>query len=132
MVGRKPNAGHFQKGNRLGGRPVGSRNRFSEHFLADLAEHWAVHGKAALDRVAVEKPHVYCQLACSLVPRQLNVEKFNPLGDWTDEELRRVMEHVAADRARLVREIEQINGAAMIEASPVATPFPFEPEPEKS
>ncbi len=48
-----------QSGNPAG-RPVGSRNRLSEKFIADLAEHWQANGEAALN-ATLEKDR---QLTC--------------------------------------------------------------------
>ena len=37
----KPHSGQFQPGNRLGGRPLGSRNRLTEVALRMLGDHFA-------------------------------------------------------------------------------------------
>ena len=49
----------FKPGNRLGGRPLGSRNRLSEIALQALGEDIAEHGAETIERVRREKPHVY-------------------------------------------------------------------------
>jgi Family of unknown function (DUF5681) len=41
------------------GRPRGSRNRLSEKFLAELAEHFEMNGKAMLDSALAESPSAY-------------------------------------------------------------------------
>jgi hypothetical protein len=94
----------------------------SEIALAALGEHFAEHGKTAIDTVYREKPHVYLQIVASLLPRQLQVERTSAFGDLTDEELAQIEEMLAASRARTVSEIEQYNGAASFPpASPDST-----------
>ena len=36
----------------INGRPVGARGRFSQRFIADLADAWEKHGAAALEQTA--------------------------------------------------------------------------------
>jgi hypothetical protein len=43
------------------GRPVGSRNKLSEQFLADLQEDWEQHGKAIFQIMREQFPDVYFQ-----------------------------------------------------------------------
>jgi hypothetical protein len=38
------------------GRPKGSKHKLSEAFLRELTEAWEEHGKAALNKLAVEDP----------------------------------------------------------------------------
>jgi hypothetical protein len=49
----------------------------------------------------------------SLLPKQTTVETLSPLGDLTDEEIAMLDEMLAASRARLVRELEPHDGAAI-------------------
>jgi hypothetical protein len=37
------------------GRPVGSRTVFSQGFLKDLASVWASHGRAAMEKTAIDQ-----------------------------------------------------------------------------
>ena len=60
-----------QSGNPTG-RPTGSRNRLSEIFLADLAEHWQANGVAAMDATLGKDPAAYLRVVASLMPK--NVE----------------------------------------------------------
>ena len=53
-----------QSGNPAG-RPIGSRNKFSEAFLADLLGTWEEHEKAALERGATNNPAVFLRVAAS-------------------------------------------------------------------
>jgi hypothetical protein len=102
----KPHSGQFQPGNRLGGRPLGSRNRLTEVALAALGEDFAEHGKAAIEKVRREKTHVYLQIVASLLPRQLHVERSSVLGELSDEELEMMQELLTASRAQLVSELD--------------------------
>jgi hypothetical protein len=52
--------GRYQKGMPGGpGRPVGSRNRLSEHFLADLQADWQQHGNEILPIIREKYPDLY-------------------------------------------------------------------------
>lgn len=101
-----PKPHQFQPGNRLGGRPLGSRNRLTETALAALGEHFAVHGAAAIHRVFIEEPGTYLKIVASLLPRQTTIEKLSPFGDLSDTELAELEQHVVATRARIIKAIE--------------------------
>jgi hypothetical protein len=111
--------GTFAPGWRGGGRPPGARNKLGEIALATLTEHFAEHGKDAIDTVYREKPHVYLQVVASLLPKQMTVERLSPLGEMSDGELELLQQYLAMSRAKLVRELEQHNGSA-IELEPEA------------
>jgi len=99
--------GHrFQPGNKLGGRPVGSRNRLSEVMLSLLAADAQANGAAVIARVREEEPGVWLRCMCSLLPRQVQIEKLSPLADVTDQELIEIEEMLRASRARIVRQLE--------------------------
>jgi Family of unknown function (DUF5681) len=53
------------------GRPLGSRNKLSEDFIADLYESWKTLGKPALLAAAWTDPVAYVRVVASLVPREL-------------------------------------------------------------
>lgn len=55
------------------GRPKGSRNRLSESFLRDVADHWQDNGVEAIRRTFEEKPEVYFKTIASLLPKDVNV-----------------------------------------------------------
>ncbi len=44
------------------GRPLGSKHKLSEAFLADMVTAWREHGRKALERLATENPHAYLRL----------------------------------------------------------------------
>ena len=103
------------------------RNRLTEVALAALGADFAEHGAAVIEEVRKTKPHVYLQVVASLLPRQLHVERTSVLGELSDEELQLLEEHLAAVRARTVRELE-INGAAIDEKQQPSFP-PASPDP---
>ena len=111
---RKPN-GQFVAGWQGGpGRPAGLRNKLSEPFLQALANDFAAHGQAAIQRVRNERPDRYLAVIASLCPKELHVERTSPLGELTDAEIDLLEETLRAGRARLVPAPEQ-NGAAVLE-----------------
>ena len=75
----------FQKGNKNGGRKLGSRNRLSAAFVDALAADFEKHGDGVIAILRVESPSDYCRLIGSLVPKELGVEvsnKQNELREW--------------------------------------------------
>jgi hypothetical protein len=91
-------------------------------MLQLLAADAAENGAAVIAQVRKEKPHVWLQCMCALLPRQVSIEKLSPLGELTDEELRLCDELLTATHARTVRELERHNGAASFPpASPDST-----------
>jgi hypothetical protein len=70
--------GTFVAGHRGGpGRPVGSRNRLAESFLADLQKQWAKSGKKALERTATDDPVAFTKIVASLMPREMLASVIN-------------------------------------------------------
>ncbi len=61
-----------QSGNPLG-RPIGARNKLSEDFLNALHEEFQEHGKAAVEKVRLERPMEFLKIIASLVPREMNL-----------------------------------------------------------
>ena len=55
------------------GRPLGSKNRVAEDFVKALADDFAEHGKAVIEKVRLEKPGTYLKLVADLVPKDFNV-----------------------------------------------------------
>jgi hypothetical protein len=102
-----PKPHQFQPGNRLGGRPLGSRNRLSETMMQLFAADVAENGAAVIAQVRKEKPSVWLQCVCSLLPKQMTVEKLLPLADLTDDELALIEETLSASRAKLVSTSEK-------------------------
>jgi hypothetical protein len=59
------------------GRPKGSKHKLSEAFLRELTEAWEEHGKAALNKLAVEDPVNFVRVAASVIPREFGIEVSN-------------------------------------------------------
>lgn len=65
----------FKVGNPGGpGRPLGSRNKLSEYFLHELADHFEEHGREAIEQVFRERPGEYLRIIASLIPKELMLE----------------------------------------------------------
>ena len=62
-----------QSGNPAG-RPKGARNRLSEDFAQTLANDYAQHGVAAIQRMREADPVAYIKTIASLLPRQIEAD----------------------------------------------------------
>jgi hypothetical protein len=60
------------------GKPVAARNRLSGAFLKALADDFAKHGRAAIERCRVDTPSRYLQIVASLLPREVAIETRGP------------------------------------------------------
>ena len=74
-----------QSGNPLG-RPKGSRNRLSEHFIAAMSDDFDEHGISVIETVRAENPVDYLKIIASIVPKEIAVKDVN-LDGLTDNEL---------------------------------------------
>lgn len=83
-----------QSGNPAG-RPVGSRNKLSEKFFADLAEHWQANGEAAMDATLEKDPAAYVRIVASLMPKDVKLT-----ADTSDVFLELLREMTAARKLR--------------------------------
>lgn len=68
------------------GRPLGSRAKLEERFLADLLADWEDHGAAALAAAREEDPVGYVKVAASLMPKKVDPD--GALEGITRDELR--------------------------------------------
>lgn len=70
------------------GRPVGTRQAFSAGFCSDLARVWAQHGRAAMEKTAIDQPGVFFTTCARLLPANvaLTIEQSLPgnlsMEDW--------------------------------------------------
>ena len=55
------------------GRPAGSRNKLSEHFVTDLQELWGEQGPHILRRVAKESPEKLLAAMVQVLPKNFQV-----------------------------------------------------------
>jgi hypothetical protein len=69
--GSRDNKGRFLKGAKRpgAGRPVGSRVKLEELFVADLCESWRKNGPAVLEVLATKEPGTYAKVAASILPK---------------------------------------------------------------
>ena len=63
-----------QSGN-LNGRPVGTRQAFSAGFYRDLAEVFAKHGRAAMEKTAIDQPSVFFGICARLLPAETRLHR---------------------------------------------------------
>ncbi len=69
------------------GRPVGARSKLGEAFLEQMLADFQQHGKAAIERVRLEKPDQYLKVIASILPREVNLGLDDDTADMTDAEL---------------------------------------------
>ena len=80
------------------GRPLGSRSAFSAGFSRDLAEVWAKHGRAAMEKTAIDQPGVFFATCARLIGPEvkLTIEQTLPgnlsMEDW--QVMREIVEAV--------------------------------------
>lgn len=55
------------------GRPVGSRNKFSDSFYRDIAAKWATDGPAILDIAATVDPVRFLAVCAALMPKDVSL-----------------------------------------------------------
>jgi len=80
--------GRFQTGNKGGpGRPLGSRNKLSEDFIAAIYDDWTNHGAGVLARVRKTNPTGYLRIIAALCPVRLDVETPEQFPKKTEDEL---------------------------------------------
>jgi hypothetical protein len=75
-----------QSGNPAG-RPVGSRNKLAETFLADVLTEWETHGAAAISEMREKSAADFCKMVASLCPKEMTLNVNNEI-EMTDDELR--------------------------------------------
>ena len=87
-----------QSGN-MNGRPVGTRQAFSAGFHRDLAEVWAKHGRAAMEKTAQDQPGVFFATCVRLLPNDVRVTVEQSLpGNLNMEDWQTMKEVIAAVR----------------------------------
>ena len=91
------------------GRPVGSRNQFSNSFMADLASVWAEHGRSAMEQTARTMPSVFFAPAARVLPKDvaITLEQTYPGGLTPDDiaVLRAIKESIPDADARSPTEV---------------------------
>jgi hypothetical protein len=77
------------------GRPLGSRNKFGEQFVADFYEDWQQHGAAAIVKLREESVRDYLRVAVAILPKELHV-KTESIEDLSDNELMDILDTIRA------------------------------------
>ncbi|MEM9122180.1 MAG: hypothetical protein AAGB03_02555 [Pseudomonadota bacterium] len=99
-------SGRFVAGHRLGGRPLGARNRLGAAFLQALQDDFDDHGEAAIAAVRSDKPLDYLKIIASILPKDLAVSiEMNEA--FTDDDL-----------DREIRKASRALGYTLLEATP--------------
>lgn len=70
-MSRDKTTGRFLTGNKGGGRPTGSRNKFAENFLEAAAAEWEAGGRDAMTKMRVSDPSAYVRTMASILPRDV-------------------------------------------------------------
>lgn len=67
----------FKKGNNANpaGRPVGSRNKLGEKFVADVLAAWEREGPAVLAAMIEKRPWAFANLVAQIIPKEFNIDK---------------------------------------------------------
>ena len=78
---RDPQTGRFTKGWKGGGRPIGSKDRFSKRVLDTLEACWEANADEMLTQLAAEKPEVIMGMIARLMPANLIQEDITGIGD---------------------------------------------------
>jgi hypothetical protein len=55
------------------GRPLGTRNKFSESFVSDVAAVWADRGRNILENMAQDEPARFAELCGRLIPKDVSL-----------------------------------------------------------
>jgi hypothetical protein len=84
---KRDEAGRFIVPPKSPGRPVGARNKLGEAFIEALYEDFTENGVAAIQSVRAEKPDQYLKVIASLMPKDVNLNLNNDLGELSDDEL---------------------------------------------
>jgi hypothetical protein len=101
VIERKPN-GQFAKGSsgNLGGNAQRTRHVFNKEFLEAQAEHFRLHGREVIARVARDQPAAYMKICALLVPREMKLEHSGGVKAMTDEQLDRAIAFIEEQLAK--------------------------------
>jgi hypothetical protein len=95
----KDEQGRFITGNIGGGRPKGARSKLSEQFLIDVQSEWATHGAVAISDMREKNPGDFVKMVASLLPKDVNLNFTDNLGELSDDELLGQLRTLAASIA---------------------------------
>ena len=94
----------FKPGNKLGGRPKGSRNKLGEDFISALQQDFRSHGDEVIARVREDKPDQYLKVIASILPKEFTVNH-NAGDELSDDQLGIILD---AARRRLAQASEHL------------------------
>ena len=107
---RDPQNGRFTKGWKGGGRPVGSKDRFSKRVLDTLEACWEANADEMLAQLAAEKPEVIMGMIARLMPANLIQEDITGItadsNNTIPEVTIRLVNKVEDETPALPREVE--------------------------
>ncbi len=87
-----------QSGNPAG-RPRGARNKFGNEFVEALAEDFAMHGAASIQKVRENSPTAYLRVIAQVIPKEI---EFNGgsrgLREYSDAELQAIIADEEAEK----------------------------------
>ena len=95
-----------------------TRHVFNKEFLEALAEHFRLHGREVIARVARDQPAAYMKICALLVPREMKLEHSGGVKAMTDEQLERGVELIK----RLIAERDAGQNAKVIEGEAEVVP----------
>jgi hypothetical protein len=81
------------------GRQKAARDRFSTAFLEDLADDYALYGKAVIETVRTLDPATMLRVYSTLLPKQLEIDDSTPESKLTDAELEQLYQMMLAQKA---------------------------------
>ena len=90
-----------ESGNKLG-RPIGTRNRFSEKFVGDIAAAWDKHGAGVIERMVRNEPARFAELCGRLIPKDVQVSLSTRMpGNLEPDDWQAILELLGAVRTAL-------------------------------
>src|SRR5262249_53715580 len=95
-----------QSGNPTG-RPVGSRHRFGERFMADAFEVWKQYGKIALEHMAQHEPCDYVKAMVVALPKNVVHETASEIDRLTSEEARELLDWIRTMKAKKIEAVNE-------------------------
>lgn len=111
------------------GRTMGARQKLTEKFIKDLADHYDKEGMRAIERVAEDNPVAYLQIVCRLLPKDVSLTVSTDMTSaLPPEQLKRIAEAWMLSQ----HDDSVIEGESVITSDPAlaALPAPVEePDP---
>ena len=106
---------------------MGSRQRITDKFINDLADHYEREGHKAIARVLEDNPVAYLQIVCRLLPKDISLTVSNDLSSsLPPDQLKRIAEAWMLSQ----HEDDALEGESVVvsEKETAALPAPVEAE----